>query len=182
MQQNSFDKQCKDVRHGAPRITYKYIGLQLVLLSFCGETQLPKVCWWPNIALIFDCWPSRAKTIKPLYTGPLRFWESFPQDLWSLPAGIFFHLAKRTFVRSGTDVGPWGLDHSCCLIPKMLDLEVRALCRTVQVSHTELRKLRYLFMAPTLCMGHCHLWTGMGFPPKYCHKVGSLIQYQCCML
>jgi hypothetical protein len=62
---------------------------------------------------------------------------------WNIAAGTCFHSATRTLVRSGTDVGWLGLARSLefQFIPKVFDgIEVRALCRTLNFSHTDLDK------------------------------------------
>uniref|UniRef100_A0A0E9WTX1 Uncharacterized protein n=1 Tax=Anguilla anguilla TaxID=7936 RepID=A0A0E9WTX1_ANGAN len=76
---------------------------------------------------------------------------------WSTAAGICFHSARSSLVRSGTDwaISP-DLHLAFQLIPKVLDgVEVRTLCRPVKFIRTDLYKtisIWTLFCA----RGYCH--------------------------
>ena len=97
---------------------------------------------------------------------------------WNIAAVTCFHSATRALVRSGTDVGQFGLARMAIqIIPKVFDgVQVRALCSPVKFFHTDLDKS--FCMDLVWCTGALSCWNSKGPSPNFCHRVGSTEMYR----
>ena len=93
---------------------------------------------------------------------------------WNIATGICFHSATRALLRSGNDVGQFGLVHSrCSNSSQRCSMGLRsALCGGQSSSSTPI-STNHFCMDLTLCTGALSCSNRKGPSPNCCHKTGS---------
>lgn len=89
-------------------VRFYVIAEQVSTLTFTN------ISWHPNITPICDFSTSHSKTISSTNVPPLSGFTLSTTRIWNVAAGVFFHSAATALVRSGADVGRWGMIHSRC--------------------------------------------------------------------